>query len=88
MYDNRLSTKINVYLCCFNLFDYFHTLSDCNPVWIHGNQINEMKFLFLVTNTRTEYMYCEGNVSIFNCLKRGLHETSLQLPVIILTTLF
>ena len=25
------------------LFDYFHTLSDCNPVWIHGMQVNEMK---------------------------------------------
>ncbi len=57
------------------LFDYFHILPDCNPIWIHGMPINEMKFLFSATNTRNEYMYCEGNVSIFNCLKRGLHET-------------
>ena len=40
--------------------------------------LNTNWFLFSATNTRTEYMYCEGNVSIFNCLKRGLHETSLS----------
>ena len=33
------------------LFDYFHILSDCNPVRIHGMQINEMKWNETVCHT-------------------------------------